>query len=191
MIRAIQENRKTMTRRVIIPQPPEDVNSMDYQNGFFIPIMVSFTIPCYVPDKKGSLRIKPKYDLGDRLWVRETVYFETFHAQSDAEIKLNGEDPSIGAWVYRADNEDYPTTPGKWSPSIFMPRKAARLFLDVTGIGAGKLSWINEADARAEGFNSRGDFLDYWEKLNGKRGFGVKTDPWVFYYRFVKAALNV
>jgi hypothetical protein len=71
---------------------------------------------------------------GDRLWVRETW------------------GPCAGGVVYRA-SEDGAACPdgGKWKPSIFMPRWASRITLEVTDVRVERLQDISEEDIAAEG----------------------------------------
>lgn len=80
---------------------------------------------------------------GDRLWVKET--YQTGEYASN--------DPS--GYVYRSTDPDWETTPGwKWKPSIFMPRQAARIFLNITDVRAELLQSISTHDAICEGIES-------------------------------------
>ena len=73
---------------------------------------------------------------GDRLWVRET--WEPYPG---------------GKVVFRADMMfGVKTAPLiRWRPSIFMPRAACRLMLEVTDVRVQRVQDISEADAKAEG----------------------------------------
>ena len=141
MVRALLDRRKTMTRRVIVPPAPFAVGD-DIE----------------IPLATGS--IKPKWQVGDRLWVREGGFLITHpnwhnpttrqdvwepvgwrHAADDAISGFNGHDPG----PYIGDCSQ------KRSPSIHMPRWASRLTLTVTGVKVERLQEISEADARAEG----------------------------------------
>lgn len=52
-------------------------------------------------------------------------------------------------------------------------------------IGEARACDISEGDARAEGFNSRAEFLEAWDAINGK---GHREDPvWVIVFQLVKA----
>jgi len=46
------------------------------------------------------------------------------------------------------------------------------------------LKSISAADAIAEGYESIGRYIDDWNKLNGKRGYGWETNPYVWVVEF-------
>lgn len=79
----------------------------------------------------------------------------------------------------------------RWSPSIFMPRWASRLLLDVLGIRVERVQDIDEYDAVSEGVsigegqNSTIDtFRELWDSINAQRGFGWDKNPWVWVVDF-------
>lgn len=159
MVLAILDGRKTQTRRMIKPQP--------YTNGIRLGPdgEIECHDGCYPPSaflwKGGWLfqdQFSPYGDPGDRLWVRET-----WARDSDIE-------PAIpDRIVYKADKaaryfsfkDKQPTSeifwissdyrPEKWRPSIFMPRWASRITLEITDIRVERLQEISEGDAIAEG----------------------------------------
>ena len=157
MVRAILEGRKTVTRRVVKPQPQEsETNPHRLTSG------------CYyfdVPSKRfpGDLdRIVgpywPPYQPGDILWVRESWQFipcidcrlYVHGGCTDTPITYEDKDSiGEGCFIYRAD---YPEPQRVyWKPSIHMPRDAARIFLRVKGVGVERLQDIDDAGVTAEG----------------------------------------
>ena len=129
---------------------------------------------------------------GDRLWVRETWC----HIGSHSGPETCGK--SVQDVRYRADRtEGY-----VWSPSIFMPRWASRITLEVTGVRVQRVQEISEEDAMAEGaflnvcdwwefgngFRGEktpiGAYRSLWDTINFKRGFGWSVNPWVWVVEF-------
>ncbi|SPF51178.1 conserved hypothetical protein [Candidatus Desulfosporosinus infrequens] len=201
-INAILEGRKTQTRRVVKYQPPENyhiigriTSSTNSKNEGCV---------CWESDNgRVSHYCKIPRDVGDILWVRETW------SQLDMDYrvvtgKLDIDDFEGCPIVYRAD--DNPEHFNYWRPSIYMPRKAARLFLKVTNIRAERLQIITEEDARSEGcidfhdkigdgkfddvaefdLTARDAFSELWDNLNKKRGYGWGLNPWVYVLEFEK-----
>jgi hypothetical protein len=100
---------------------------------------------------------------GDRLWVRETWN----------KTNPSGESGSV---FYRAtDEKKYPDA--IWRPSIFMPRWASRITLEIVSTRVERVQEISEAHAKAEGVGScdPGGMLSYrehfrilWDSINAK-----------------------
>lgn len=191
MVSAILDERKSMTRRVIRPQPPE----------FATLKMYGEKPSCFYCVDREQTEIRIPYQKGDLLWVRETWSKDE-----------NGE------YVYRSNygttkDDSFPPTMFKWKPSIHMPREAARIFLRVTGVRVERLQDITEEDAKAEGMESE-EYLDYyewavsvappgsvlptlrsafaalWDSLNAKRGYSWDTNPWVWVIEFRKEVIK-
>lgn len=106
MVQAILDGRKTMTRRVVKPQPAQGAyHHHDEDDG------VAFANPCSFH--------KYRYCIGDRLWVRETWY------STPDKKELLG---------YVADSDIPHNQPYRIRPSIFLPRWASRITLEITGV---------------------------------------------------------
>lgn len=98
----------------------------------------------HVPAGNGETwhRIYPRYQVGDRIWGRETW--------APCGRNSAGVGPDF---LYRADltkGSYYPAV-NRWTPSIHMPRIAARIVRDIVGVRVERLQDISEADALAEG----------------------------------------
>jgi hypothetical protein len=116
---------------------------------------------------------------GDRLWVRETFgMLDCHHGQT----------------VYRADGKDR-FTDILWRPSIFMPRWASRITLEITCVRVQPLQDISEFDCIAEGVSPCGhdgfctdqhtcSYKKLWNSINAKRGFAWEKNPWVWVIEF-------
>lgn len=153
MIRALLEGRKTMTRRVLKPQPAADFISADIGREAMA-MKPAFLFGSETHRMLGRLT-RP----GDRLWCRET--WGSKQADHTACCRENGyRKPMHGDdLVYMANPADayqwgrgLPSQGGfMWRPSIHMPRWASRLTLIVESVKVERLKDISEADAWAEG----------------------------------------
>lgn len=143
MVRAIQDGRKTMTRRLIKPQPKSPV--VNYLGTW------QETQPC----ANGIRVFPPPYKPGDILYVRET-----WSHPSSTEI-ANGADPQ--KYLYAAD-ELQPCAWDKWRPSIHMPKEAARIFLRVKSVRVQQLRDMVLADVLMEGIKEGSSYEETWDK---------------------------
>ena len=165
MVRAILDNRKTVTRRVVKPQPLWRKPPIQ-QSGR----------PEYWANWDDEKIYKSPYRPGDTLYVRETFW------------------PGVaGVYEYKADYEDNPGY--AWKPSIHMPREASRIFLRVTGVRVERLQDISMKDVRNEGIEydierpvaSYGKFVELWDSTirPGIRAlYGWGGNPWVWVIEF-------
>lgn len=181
-VKAILEEKKTQTRRVI--KPPKCTFLLGLcKDG------LNFGI-C------GSNQVivkKPSYQGGEVLWVRETWA----NIEGEIQYKADTGNKYPGEWPeHEKDNPDCP----RWRPSIHMPKEAARIFLDVKNIRVERLQDITEEDAIAEGviygqgerrWTARSAFMDLWDTINKKRGYGWETNPWVWVIEFKKVESEV
>ena len=184
----ILKGRKTMTRRVIKPQPPPTLlNPTLVSRDSASPSGYSF-----ISDEYGEIQLKCPYgQVGDRLWVRETWYAEKkYDDLSPSEIP-----PASKIW-YFADGLPLPLQCfGRKRSAMFILRWASRLTLEITGVRVERLQEISEADAIKEGIkpiyfttgkqvDTLPQFKYLWDSLNAKRGYGGETNPWVWVISF-------
>ena len=189
MVKAILEGRKTMTRRVIKPQPTDaGLEFATACEGEFSAWQDDgLNLDEHSEDGGPCQRICPYGQVGDRLWVRETF------------VLTNYQTP-----VYRADFKDVngyywssiASDPKgvKWTPSIHMPRWASRINLEITEIRVERVQEISEEGAKAEGiealkpsmccYTNRYCFEVLWESINAKRGYSWEANPWVWCISF-------
>lgn len=152
--------------------------------------------------------------VGDRLWVRET-FWTSDGEEDDPDLVIYDADNVYGVVVYeglkavgvrlKGEEEGWFDEPYKMAfaekhPSIFMPRWASRITLEITQVRAERLQAISLNDILAEGFEppTHGDhanqywreetlhaFAMGWNKINGKRkGCRWEDNPWVFVIEF-------
>ena len=181
---------KWQTRRIIkLPAPHDEIVDFDwgyYEDGMFLPITLFGAEGRYYRDGQEAKLIKPPYQPGDILWVREPWARISDWTEVDPDVGLND------GYIYGADwcLTEHP----KWRSPANMPRAAARLWLEVKSARVERLQGISEADAKAEGCDANiipdgmpsavAWFHEVWERLNAKRGFGWNTNPWVWVYEF-------
>jgi hypothetical protein len=213
MVQAILEGRKTVTRRVIKesfngcltnggPHPcPNDPAVIYPGETYESPCHPGESITVDWPEVRAVFHCSaldvdakcPYGKPGDILWVRETFF-------------KNGDE-----YIYLADGtccEQFEGKP-KWKPSIFMPRAACRIRLEIQCIGVERLQDITEEDAIREGIELvdkklhggelRTMYKDYmhkdhvkyspvrsfkslWQSINGADSWDAK--PWVWKIEF-------
>lgn len=199
MVAAILENHKFQTRRVVKPQPEvsEQGNLCGEWlrrplNGLILPKLQDIKIHC------------PYGQFGDHLWVRET-----FDLGSDMAGKpILATEPGMGKLL--AMHPEVPEGSDRWclewkkKPSIFMPRWASRITLEISGVRIERLQDISQEDAYAEGCSDRdrpdlpyisgfggarivNTYAALWESINGEK-YPWMQNPfvWVISFRRIK-----
>lgn len=184
MVKALLENRKTMTRRLF---------NKEYGLVRWNPIVLNGHGGWC--DEHGN-PVKMPYKEGDIIYVREKA---TFWEDPD--------DTYAPQWWYAADNEDGgPIGLPRWKPSIHMPKEAARIFLRVVEIRVERLQDISNQDSVAEGtlWESYGgkepvlyedgkdvmrrSFKLLWESIHGPDSWA--SNPWVKVIRFERVIMD-
>jgi hypothetical protein len=180
MVRKILDNRKTNTRRPVKLRDfaPSDTTGYDWT----------------FRDRRALWQDYRHADLlarvapcraGDRLYVRETF--------SQAQTVI----------YYRADEAGLLPPGEKWTPSIHMPRCAARIWLRVERVRVERACDISEVDAQAEGFDpvhgewagpreegrhwsARKPFHDAWISMYGRAAW----QSWCWVYDFSRIEVS-
>lgn len=177
MVRAILDGRKSCTRRVIKPQPDE---KHTYPLGFVTDSTEKKEVGCFgfgIDEYGGSIKyVKPPYQPGDILYVRETWQYL---------YELDGNEQIIegtGKYYYAATDtipfDTYVDASGvthervPWHPSIRMPKEAARIWLKVTDVRVERLQDITPKGAESEGVGN----LFYDDIGYGEKNYGTEVD---------------
>lgn len=205
MVRAILDGRKTVTRRVMKPQPVLDGHFWTYGGAGWSDRINSLT-----PLAGHSLAARCPYGQpGDRLWVREAWQGPLISDEEQAANQSWWKDmtkfQNPGHCAYRAsgDDNEYVDPDGyfhcKWKPSIHMPRWASRILLEITAVRVERLQDISNDQAIAEGIDTHpmgfygngcitagGAFLELWESINGDGRWA--DNPWVWVIEFKRVA---
>jgi hypothetical protein len=208
MVGAILEGRKTQTRRVITGEFCLGAAGQLLHSLGLRPYRCPYGVP------------------GDRLWVREGwMTGKSLDSMSPKRIARSASDagysPGAPVWylsdgAYRpwGENDLDFEGKGKARPSIFMPRWASRLLLEIADVRVERVQDISEADAMNEGvlmnapllgIDCSGEAIEsstinwapsdyfkrYWDSINAKRGFGWDSNPWVWAISFKAVPSNV
>lgn len=182
MVKALMEGKKTQTRRVI--NLPKERGAWEattvggdgsrFSNGTLAPEM-----PVLWNTTTGTCLGCPLGGVGRRLWVRETFACER-----------------RDAIVYKADLSAKDQSLWKWRSSIYMPRWASRITLEITEVRVQRVQEISEKDCKAEGIpiSLEGTvvqefgmgqrlYRNLWNSLNGKKA-PWDSNPWVWVLNF-------
>lgn len=243
MVRALLDGSKTQTRRVVKPQPGEDaiitVGEIGTSRGAaYVRYPNEGGICCRFPCPYGQP--------GDHLWVRESWRIGAW-SEDDGEIAVDymADNHSRREWLQVPEQDDFEKywlqccddcdksgiktgeddkyhwepgqSPCRIRPSIFMPRWASRITLEITGVRVERLQDISEADALAEGVESwragwdektavemflqgtrarietheggiaKRLYMLLWESINGPGSWDA--NPWVWVIEFKRVIL--
>lgn len=208
MVRAILDGRKTVTRRVVKPQPVcygPNIAYPKHEAEFFLDTNCGWlrcsscgNAPQYSREGAEVCHFwKPPCYPDDILYVRETW-------------KQAVCDPAGGGYaltdlfLYKADepiNTDGMLVEEKWHPPIHMPREAARIFLRVTDVRVDRLQDMNMNDIQSEGVvpdGVKGGQWQQWQhdymkpawdstiKPKDRALYGWEANPWVWVVEFEK-----
>jgi hypothetical protein len=222
MVKSLLAGAKTQTRRICKQRIFSNGFHFDKQSGdilchndFLPPSTMLMEVirggeRFNVGDVEGWEHFCPYGVPGDRLWVRETFAETGKWACPQHDGYLPDRDYAkrvLGSCdckdrrriSYRADADIEGQT---WIPSIFMPRWASRITLEVTEVRVEQLQSISEEDAKAEGVTTdaqqgtlnrkpatlypmthRQAFIWLWDAINGERAPWA-SNPWVWVVGF-------
>ena len=196
MVKAILDGRKTVTRRVVKPQPLGKIAYImagDKHGLWGYPGSDTYKYlgdewkkPEGLSSEESNRHWAPPCHTDDILYVRETwspVFVHPKRYLYKADVNA-GQGEGVGL-------------PIKWHPSIHMPKEAARIFLRVTDVRVERLQDMKMSDIQAEGVVpvsvNGGQWqqwqMDYmkpvWDKTIKNRGrYGWDANPWVWVIEF-------
>ena len=210
MVRAILDGRKTQTRRIVKPQPSDHYWSR--LPGYELQMDGPFLMEgggmgvrfCHTIQQNPQSDCDPWVGCpfgrpGDRLWVRETGWERP---ERTPEMMRSGAD-TWARYYYDADgltendSSDFKQWGFKHRSSIFMPRWASRITLEITDVRVERLRNISDEDALAEGVypTKTGLYLgaarlaygELWDQINGPGAWGLNPWVWVLTFRRVES----
>ena len=211
MVTQILAGNKTMTRRIVKPQPSIRSGVGKWMKNKNIQMIGDEMVLIDYMEKHAP------YETGDIIWVREAHYRygkwvkdgltktgkQKWKFVATNERVLYSDNPPATNWKSRqahnkAGNHETMET---WYLRLgrFMPFECARIFLKITKLRTEKLEDISRSDAVAEGMCFDPDkkptwvqshrwpeenFMILWEKLNGAQS--VNDNSWVWVITFKK-----
>lgn len=207
MVRALLDGRKTQTRRILKDQPGDLDKPLMMDDGSW-----------HVTSSRGD-HLSPigvRFRKGDRLWVRETAWYDPkicdgldglrcFYEGKDVRHEFR----SATATAPFASTAEMLDIEGcvKKRPGIHMPRWASRLTLTVTEVRVQRIQDISQEDAKAEGLewvaptygvngiaqswsaNPVTAFWALWLTINGPES--LRSNPWVVAVTFTVEKRNI
>lgn len=223
MVQALIEGRKTKTRRIIKPQPyPAQNDPLGIpganSDDFAWPTKHSCSI--IISSKKNGpddyVKEMSKWQAGDLLYVKETHYAYGYW-KKNGKTKTGKQkwrfihDQLFGIRFTkppcRIEKNSFRAPAWYKRSALFMPKEAARIWLEVTGVRVERLQDISEQDAKAEGADrgiirqgpntSKGEFhLEYncmakhktgfefiWKVINGIESWQQNPFVWVIEFK--------
>uniref|UniRef100_A0A6M3JLV5 Uncharacterized protein n=1 Tax=viral metagenome TaxID=1070528 RepID=A0A6M3JLV5_9ZZZZ len=207
MIQAIEDGRKTVTSRL---NGLREINKEPDKWELFV----------HTPDDEGrvwfsnqlvegsnTIVVKPRYKVGEVVYIKE-AHYRYGHWRETGGLTISGR----VEWEFVAESDKvrykenrpdfvlratlrisgwYKRTP------LFMPSWAARRFLTIIGVSAGRMQEIKYPDICAEGIDIYrpnlepylygvlvGQFISLWDSIN--KDYPWESNPWCFRYEFKK-----
>lgn len=203
MVRAILDGRKTQTRRIMAPQPADDIERGIFPN----PEVIGWKSSRRHKHGSTTAHFCPYGKPGDRIWVREAF---RVHSRATDVATLVYKASERNSWTEQTHRVpvavcNKPATPEKWTPSLHMPRWASRILLEITDVRVERLNTISEEDAQAEGMELTGwrptysdpdsggevmtpydNFAELWSSIYGDESWKANGWVWVISFKRVE-----
>lgn len=174
MVRAILDGRKTQTRRIMAPQPADDIERGIFPN----PEVIGWKSSRRHKHGGTTAHFCPYGKPGDRIWVREAF---RVHSRATDVATLVYKASERNSWTEQTHRVpvavcNKPATPEKWTPSLHMPRWASRILLEITDVRVERLNTISEEDAQREGVHT-----EVWDQTVVARNYAVSDEFFQFW----------
>lgn len=183
MVQAIINLNKTQTRRT---RGLEKIN--ENPDKYYFQSLVLHATGAYTFVVKGNYNPKPEdvivvkcpYQPGDLLWVKETFALSSTRWRYKADSGWTFEEKEMGEVA-------------KWKSPRFMPKAAARIWLQIEEIRVERLQDITYQDILVEGmpkplgdYSSPVDWFEtLWTKINGPGSWDANPWVWVITFKVV------
>ncbi len=186
MVLATLEGRKTMTRRIIKPQPLVSSSSKILGEPRPHSLMLAREIPLWLTPQEFADEYAP-YQPGDRLWIKEDYIIhrccdkqKTVEGYYYADAKyFQGIELTDREWaLFNARKYPFRKTPGR-----FMYKSLARIWREVVSTPPERVQDATLSDILREGapkgYPNIGEWwIGLWDSINGAGAW--KRNGWVF-----------
>ena len=213
MVRAILGDRKSQTRRVVKPQPPSNLHwgKVHYvrcpfgQSGDYLWVRETWRVGAW-NENTGQIAVDYK---ADNTWVVRKKWLDCPDEEVFQRLRIESLEDAAKAGVQYDEDGKYHWEPGqspcRWRSSLYMPKWASRILLEVTDVHCERLQDIEcrPCDLLKEGSSTIGyirseyrpsgisplslavsEFRRDWDVAYEKRGYGWDRNPWVWVINF-------
>lgn len=201
-VRSILADEKHQTRRIMTTQPETDGRGMvrwPWQAGFFAPhvAIAAFT-------SHDDPKIWRYGRAGDRIRVKEAWRTEELRDGLDgirfradgAFVPIESSEDAAYRWTVAHASGKRNGRRVEWRSSMFLPRWASRIALELTDVRVQRLHDISEEDARAEGVKPiahltdverdgdyRRGYEEAWKEIHGARSWDSNCWCWCLTFK--------
>ena len=215
MIRALLEDKKHETRKVINPQPVSKVHNTSFSDNKppFLSLSWQKGETHFGGDpervKQAIIEHCPYGQPGDIILATETWRLHEITKGAPAfnvkvEYRATG---SISDWirveytmVMHQAIRYWQAHPTHWRPARYMPKEFSRIKREIVEVRAERLQDITLEGILAEGWNPGPEpylngidgtdaldwFIALWDSINAKRGYPYSSNPWDWVLTFKK-----
>jgi hypothetical protein len=206
MVRALLDGKKNQTRRGLTLRGYKDFTEFQPSDTQGYHWTFRRADMCWVELTHNELLALLRWQVGDRLWVKETHAY--VGSCDPGYLLFRASDFTEQCDRYGFDKPYPPISDVKWTPCIFMRRKASRLTLSVTDVRVERLQDITQHDAYAEGAerhwlpdhvplpsgvlsnNSyKTGYAVLWDRINGEGAW--EKNPWIVALTFDVEQRNI
>jgi hypothetical protein len=189
MVEAILDNRKSVTRRVVKPKYKDDESGFQVvtkTDGEFVRVEKVDENGSSIFNDLTVRYVNQPYKVGEVYYVRETwrigylnddtkemtIIFKAIQSGCDIETKkCKFSDERYDKFRKFAKKKG-------WQSPYFMPKEAARIFIEMTKIWVEKLQEIDDEGAKAEGANFVNGYNVGWEEKMNRSVIQRYEDIW-------------
>lgn len=180
MVKAWMEGRKTVTRRLMNPQPEFNREYHGIEPCHFSRTGWAKT-RCENDGMKGCscIPVRVPYLPDETVYIKETwAVDKKYNHLPPSKIPIDGRKPVYYSAVDYGEIINYANI-GRWRSPRFMPEWAARSHALIVSVRPEKLNSMTESDVVKEGVDTLTTFMLLWDQIH-KGGLIWEKNPWVW-----------